>query len=265
MRRPAGQGGRRGRGALRAALAALTLTLALTGAAGATEVQALAARGLTPNSHEGTVPETAVAATVNGEELPVSVLTGYIEGQRAVVGSQTDAAWEAFLADAGYTVDEYWAYLIEHYATQMLVAQRCEELGVVVSDLDVDARVAQMRAALGAEGEQGERLWQDYLALFGLTEDELRSQTAFYLRREKLFELEVPRPADGADAEAAGADAEAHDATDAEAGQVAQDADAAWEQACRVYLADLLEQADVVVLVEHQYDVEGQSHGVAGA
>lgn len=270
------------------------------------EVAALAARGLTPNSHEGTVPVTAAAATVNGEELPVSVLVAFADATRAGIGSQTDAAWEAFLADQGFTVDEYWQYLLAHYATEMVLGQRCDELGIEVSDEEVDERIAQIRALLGiadatdaAAGDDAgdaadaaagpasdaDAIWDAYVQLYG-SEEKLRADIAYNLRLIKLYELEVPRTAVSAEVVKAYADLyaatyEAYglalayddagavdlDALDADArAQIEQDAaDFAWSVACDAYVADLLGQADVQILVEHQYDVEGQSHGIAAA
>lgn len=282
------------------------------------EVAALAARGLTPNSHEGTVPVTAAAATVNGEELPVSVLVAFADATRAGIGSQTDAAWEAFLADQGFTVDEYWQYLLAHYATEMVLGQRCDELGIEVSDEEVDERIAQIRALLGiadatdaaagddagdatgdAAGDDVEdaadaaagtvsdadAIWGAYVQLYG-SEEKLRADIAYNLRLIKLYELEVPRTAVSEEVVKAYADLyaatyEAYglalayddagavdlDALDADArAQIEQDAaDFAWSVACDAYVADLLGQADVQILVEHQYDVEGQSHGIAAA
>lgn len=227
----------------------------------------------------GTVADDAVAVTVNGEELPVATLTAYIAAVRDRVGSQTDAAWEAYLADQGYTVEGYWDALIEHYGREMVLTQRAAELGIEVGTDEVDARIQEIKEALGVADEDSAFLWDAYLELYGFTEDTLRANQAYYLQRDKLYEAEVARPEvtdelvqryadayasqyglepddDGAvDLAAADADLLAQIQADA--------AELAWDWACSTYVDGLWAAADVQVLVDHQYDVEGQSHGAA--
>lgn len=179
------------------------------------------------------------AATVNGEALPTAVLTRYIDGVRAGIGSQTDLAWEAYLRDHGHTPDSYWAALIAHYGREMAVTQRCDALGIEATPERVEERVAQAKRAIGADTEQGAFLWDAYLKRYGYTERTVRRDIAYHLRRQALYEREVPRE-EGMDG-------------------------AAWKQACDRYARGLFERADVRVLVARQYDVPGQRHGNAGA
>lgn len=221
-----------------------------------------------------------VVATVNGEELPTSTLTAYIEGVRANVGSDTDAAWEAYLADIGYdTPDDYWNYLIRHYGREMVIDQKCDELDITVSDEEIDQRIDTLKELMGANAENGAFLWEAYLERQGLTEEGMRSQVAYYLRRNKMYEQEVPRPAASPEVVQRYADAYASTygideslvvdgvvdlgALDADTrALIEQDAaDFAWDFACDEYADALYEAADVRILIEHQYDVEGQSHG----
>ncbi len=181
----------------------------------------------------------SAAATVNGEALPTAVLTRYIDGVRAGIGSQTDLAWEAYLRDHDHTPDSYWAALIAHYGREMAVTQRCDALGIEAAPERVEERVAQTKRAIGADTEQGAFLWDAYLKRYGYTERTVRRDIAYHLRRQALYEREVPRE-EGMDG-------------------------AAWKQACDRYVQGLFERADVQVLVAHQYDVPGQRHGNAGA
>lgn len=183
-----------------------------------------------------------LAMTVNGEGLPLSVLTRYVDAVRATIGSQTDAAWEAYLRDQGHTVDTYWNHLLEHYGVEMAVTQRCDELGVEVTEAEMAARIAQIKAALGVTSPQTEFLWDAYLKRGGYTEQSLRVNLSYQMRLGKLFEREVATaPGATPDSEALGR-----------------------------YVRGLFERAEVVVHVAHQYDAPGQRHGnvpavVAGA
>ncbi len=223
-----------------------------------------------------------VAATVNGEELPLSVLTSYVDSVRATIGSQTDAAWEAYLTDQGYgDPDAYWQALIDHYGREMVVLQRCDELGISASDEEIDEYEGRFKAMLGADTEESSFIWEAYLERGGYTEQGIRAAFAYQLRLQKLYETEVPRePASEEVVQRyAEAYASSYGLTPDESGavdlpstsedvraQIEQDAtDFAWDYACERYVDELYAGADVVVYVAHQYDVPGQSHGTAGS
>lgn len=235
---------------------------------------AIAAADARDADGSGEGPDTSVTAYVNGEALSTSLLTDYIDGVRATIGSQTNAAWEAYLADQGCTPDEYWAGLIAHYAREMVLTQRADELGLKVGEGEVDERIAQIKESLGVDGDDGAFLWQAYLDTYGLTEESLRANQAYYLMREKLYEAEVEAPEvdEGVLQSYADAYGYLYGAAASEDGTVdlAQvDDDTlerlragarafAWDCACDAYASDLLAQADLEVVVAHQYDVPGQ-------
>lgn len=224
-----------------------------------------------------------VVATFNGQALATSTLTTYIDGVRANVGSQTDAAWEAYLADIGYdSPDDYWNYLIRYYGREIVLGQKCDELNITVTDEEIDQRIDTLKELMGANADGGAFLWEAYLERQGLTEDEMRAQVTYYLRCNKLYEQEVSREAASDEVVQRYANAYAStygldesvitdgvvdlSALDAETLElITQDATSfAWEFACDEYADALYEAADVRILIEHQYDVEGQSHGNAG-
>lgn len=220
--------------------------------------------------------DVSVVAYVNGEALPTSTLTDYIDTVRATVGSQTNAAWEAYLADRGYTVDEYWAMLIAHYAREMVLTQRADELSIEVGSDEVDERIDQIKAGLGVDSDDTAFLWDAYLDTCGFTEESLRASQAYYLMRAKLYEQEVERPKVDeafvqryADAYGylygvpQGSDGTAElDQVDAGVlSRVRAGAEAfAWDCACDIYASGLLAKADVQIVIAHQYDVPGQDH-----
>lgn len=133
-----------------------------------------------------------VVARVNGEELRASTLTSFIDATRANLSSTSDEDWEAYLEQNGYTVDEYWNYLINYYAYEMVMSQKCDEEGIEVSDEEVDARIAQMKESVGAVDENSAFLWDLYVEGYG-SEEALRGATKYYMRLAKLYEQEVPR------------------------------------------------------------------------
>lgn len=218
----------------------------------------------------------SVVAYINGEPLPTSLLTDYIDAVRATIGSQTNAAWEAYLADQGYTVDEYWAMLIAHYAREMVLTQRADELGLEVGVEEVEERIAQMKADLGVDTDETAFLWDAYLDTYGFTEESLRANQAYYLLRAKLYEQEVELPEVDDALVQCYADAygylygvpQTEDGTadlsqvdDATLARIEAGAEAfAWDCACDLYASGLLAQADVQILIAHQYDVPGQDH-----
>ncbi len=220
--------------------------------------------------------DLSVVAYINGEPLPTSLLTDYIDAVRATVGSQTNAAWEAYLADQGYTVDEYRAMLIAHYAREMVLTQRADELGLEVDVEEVEAHIAQMKADLGVDTDETAFLWDAYLGTYGFTEESLRANQAYYLLRAKLYEQEVERP-EVDDAlvqryanaygylygvpQAEDGTADLSQVDDATLARVEAGAEAfAWDCACDLYASGLLAQADIQILIAHQYDVPGQDH-----
>lgn len=165
--------------------------LARVATAAALVLALLPCAGCSGNAHA----DDPVVATVNGQNLYASTLTDYIDSVRSSVGSSTDAAWEAYLADQGHDVDSYWNYLIEFFAKEMLVHERCEELGIRASDDEVDEQIEYMKNMLGATGESSSSAWESYLQTYGYaSEDELRSTVRYSLAEGKLYEQEVPVP-----------------------------------------------------------------------
>lgn len=208
----------------------------------------------------GAAEEPAAVALVNGEPMPTALLTRYIDGVRSRIGSQTDAAWEAYLADQGCTPDTYWARLIEHYGREMAVTQRCRALGIAPGPAEVDARLADVRRTVEqAGGAAADVLWDSYVARHGGLRG-LRAELAYALAREELFARELGafaagegagrgRPGGGAGADGSGS------------GELPAQGTPAWRELCGRYVAALYAASEVRVLVPHQYDVPGQRHG----
>lgn len=262
-------------GRLSAVVAALLCALAL--AAGTAVVEpACAAETTAPTAMAQANGAGDVVAYINGEPLDTSILTDYIDGIRATIGSQTNAAWEAYLADQGYTVDSYWAMLIAHYAREMVLTQRAEELGLSVSTDEVEEHIAQMKANLGVDSDATAFLWDAYLSTYGFTEESLRAQQAYYLLRAKLYEEEVEQPevTDAVVQAYANAYGYLYGVPQASDGTADLDAvepvvrehveagarDFAWDSACDLYASSLLANADIEILIPSQYDVPGQDH-----
>lgn len=191
----------------------------------------------------GNAQTSNIVALVNGEPMPVELLTHYIDGIRSHIGSQTDAAWEAYLKDQGHTPDTYWAFLIDHYGREMVVTQQCQKLGITVSASDIDDRIAQLKKSVGAIDDKTAFLWDAYLARRG-GERALRADLAYYLAREKLFKQQL-----GTFAQSLGMES------------VPEQGSAQWRELCGRYAAALYNASTVKVLIKHQYDVPGQRHG----
>ncbi|MBM6998778.1 hypothetical protein I3I95_01290 [bacterium] len=242
-----------------------------------------------PQAAPQAAPPAGAAALVNGEPLPLATLVARVEAQRARVGSPTDAAWEAFLADQGTTPDGYWRALIDHYGREMAVSQRCAALGIRADPDEVARRMRDLRGRVGAQDERTAFLWDAYLRRRGVTEQSLRAEQAWRAMRDELLAREVPRrrapdemvarylgerlarptaadvpplgadgPAEGATVDLRGVDPDLLDAARRACDELVR------AQDCDLYVRRLYARAHVRVLVPHFYDVPGQRHGAPG-
>lgn len=112
-----------------------------------------------PDEAEAATVSADVVAVVNGQEIPTAAFEAALQRRRAQLDAVAD---EEALANA----------VLSELINQVLVEQAADDLGVVVTDAEVDAEVA----ALQAIAEENGRDWSAWLADNNYTEDRLREE-----------------------------------------------------------------------------------------
>ncbi|MDE8701478.1 peptidylprolyl isomerase [Adlercreutzia equolifaciens] len=133
-----------------------------------------------------------LAMKVNGEGLPAAVLEGYVDSIKEGIEATSDEAFEAYVDLQGTTMEEYWTSLLDFYGTEMVVTQRCEELGIDASPEEIEEAQQNYWQFLGVSSEEG---YVQALEALGTTVDEMSVSLSYGIRQKKLFEEEVPREA----------------------------------------------------------------------
>lgn len=118
-----------------------------------------------------------VAATVNGEEIYVSEL----DEQVVKLQEQYPQMFEG--ADAEARLLDFQQRLLDNLINSVLIRQAAEEMGIEISDSDVEAELEQLRS-----GFQDEAAFEDALAQAGMTMETLETQVADQLLTEALLE-----------------------------------------------------------------------------
>lgn len=134
--------------------AALALSVALVGCGGG------GGNGVSDTS-QGT------AATVNGVAIGEKAVTEYIADFRADQGLESDEDWAQWVVDYGYTPETVRDEVIDYYINQELYDQAAKELGVEVSQDDVDAMLAQTKSMF-----ESDEAFATALENAGMTEEE---------------------------------------------------------------------------------------------
>lgn len=140
------------------------------------------------NSNQG---ETSVLATVNGEKVTQQELSQASQVQQIVMSlSRQYRSFSQFLmtSEAGQNfLSEYRKYVLDQLINQKLTAQKIDELGVTVSEEDVQEEITKI--VEGNKQFSDESDLKDYLKENqNMTMDSLKSQISQGLKTEKLRE-----------------------------------------------------------------------------
>lgn len=132
-----------------------------------------------------------VAASVNGVSIDEDDVTGFIEGFRTKKGQyETDSEWADFLKANGYTSETLRGYVLDTvFIPQELIRQQCEQLGIEVTDTELDAVIREEKAYY--EQRYGENSWDSVLASYGYDEQSWRLNELNRLREERLRALVI--------------------------------------------------------------------------
>ncbi len=144
--------------------------------------QAAKAQAKEPPFEVVELPE-GVAAIVNGEEILESTVTDYIAEFREIYNLTSDEAWSQWMATMGYTPETVRYETVQMFVNDALERQAIADMGIEVTDEDVNEVYDQMRANYESDEE-----WEQALKDEGLTEEEFREQCVEQAQENALAE-----------------------------------------------------------------------------
>lgn len=128
------------------------------------------------------------AAKYDGGSVSESEVSAYIEQYRSAYSLSTDSAFASALKNQNMTVASYRQNAVDQLVIQKIIEKRASELGVSVSDEDVEARLQEVYGQI-ANGDDS--IWQSTLESMGVTEDDLRTRYKSDLLQDKVCEQDV--------------------------------------------------------------------------
>ena len=123
----------------------------------------------------------AVAATVNGTEIPEDTVTESIQNIRAQYGLDDDDSWGQFLAANNLTPETLREQTINSLVDKEILKSNASTLDIKVEDSEVDQHVESMKANF-----ESEEAWKVALEQAGFTEDSYRESIKSSLLQDKL-------------------------------------------------------------------------------
>ncbi len=133
------------------------------------------------------VPSNA-AAKVDDSYITEDAVEAWIDQYRVTYGLDEDEDFASYLLSAGYNVSTFRQNAINQLALNAVIVKRGEELGVEISDEDIDAQIEAAKE-LYAFGD--EETWVETLEALALTEDDLREQYKVNLYETAICAAEV--------------------------------------------------------------------------
>ena len=125
--------------------------------------------GIVACSSSSSTASSGVAATVNGTEISEQTVTDFVQNFRETQGLTDEDTWGKWMAKSSMTPSQVRDQIIDYFVGIDLTRQAAEENGVSVSDADVDAQVASMKANYSDDDA-----WQSALKQAGTTEEGYR-------------------------------------------------------------------------------------------
>lgn len=125
--------------------------------------------GIVACSSSSSTASSGVAATVNGTEISEQTVTDFVQNFRETQGLTDEDTWGKWMAKSSMTPSQVRDQIIDYFVGIDLTRQAAEENGVSVSDEDVDAQVASMKANYSDDDA-----WQSALKQAGTTEEGYR-------------------------------------------------------------------------------------------
>lgn len=124
-----------------------------------------------------------VAATVNGKEVMEDDVTNLVQSWRTMNGLSEDDAWGSYLVSINEDIPQFREMMIDSFVAEILVAQAAEEMGISVSDEELDEAVSSMRSNYDSD-----EAWQSALEQAGTTEEKYRESVYKSMLESKVQE-----------------------------------------------------------------------------
>ena len=122
-----------------------------------------------------------VAATVNGNEIMEDEITTYVQTWRETNGMTDEESWANYLISIDENPAQLRELIIDGHISEILTEQAAGEMGIEVTDAEVDENVESMRAHYDTDAA-----WQEALAQAGTTEEDYRESI-----RKSLLDMRV--------------------------------------------------------------------------
>ncbi len=106
-------------------------------------------------------------------------------------GDATDEEWAEFLASFNLTPERLRYSTIVNRLSNVAIEDKCKELGITVSDEEIDDVVKGFKSLYGFGDDE---VWADTLEMYGQTEEGFREVQRLELLKEKLCDEEVEMP-----------------------------------------------------------------------
>ncbi|MDO4502893.1 MAG: SurA N-terminal domain-containing protein [Coriobacteriia bacterium] len=138
-------------------------------------------------------PPDAAAKYGDFEYVTEPEVTEYIQTYKEQMGygKASDEEWATFLAAYNMTPERLRASTIDQLVTDKLVKKRCDELGIAVTDEEVDQYEQSYKDAYASGSD---KIWAQNMAQYGQTEEGFRAGARLTLQKQKLCEAEVKTP-----------------------------------------------------------------------
>lgn len=127
---------------------------------------------------------SAIAATVNGENIDEQKITDYVQNFRKANGLEDDQAWAQWMVDNGRDAESVRTDAIDYFIRLAVIDQDAKEKGISVSDEEVDSQLAEIKAYYDYDDEQ----FNEQLEAIGYTPESYRDYVRQSLLQEKLME-----------------------------------------------------------------------------
>lgn len=127
---------------------------------------------------------SAIAATVNGENIDEQKITDYVQNFRKANGLEDDQAWAQWMVDNGRDAESVRTDAIDYFIRLAVIDQDAKGKGISVSDEEVDSQLAEIKAYYDYDDEQ----FNEQLEAIGYTPEPYRDYVRQSLLQEKLME-----------------------------------------------------------------------------
>lgn len=127
-----------------------------------------------------------VAGSVNGEEIPEDKITRTVNNIRINYGYTDEDAWKQFLKSSNYTVESLRYSLLGGEIEELLVKQCADQLGVSVTDEEIDAKVESISSQYSTQDA-----WEKALEQAGYENgiEGYRDSLKYLMLQEKINEI----------------------------------------------------------------------------